>query len=626
MCGIAGWIGAGSGTEQGAPGVQSMLDAMARRGPDGQWLQATRQGTLGHRRLAIYDLSDAGRQPMSTPDGALTVVFNGAIYNFLDLRRELEQEGEAFRSRTDTEVLLLGYRRWGLDRMVQRLRGMFAFAIWDDRARRLSLVRDRLGVKPLLYCESAEGGLAFASTAEALARAGLTGEIEAAALAAVLQVGYVPDTHCIYRGIRKLPAAHILEWTEGGTPALRRYWETPAEAAHGGRFADAVEQTEASLLEAVRLRLAADVTVGCLLSGGVDSSLVAWAASRLQPDVRVFTVATPGDPADEAPVAARTASRLGLRHQIVTLDDDPDAALADLIEAFDEPFPCSSAMGLLRVSRAIRPHATVLLTGDGGDEAFLGYPEHLAMFRAQQAAGWIPRGVAGRISPWIVAALARGAGGARRPLRLLDYATRGMPGVLGAQRGRWESHWRDLAGARLRPLPGYPPPTSENSSPTRLLADFIRYQRDTVFAGEYLPKVDRATMYHGLESRAPFLDQDLWSLAARMPHATRLHGGRSKAILRALAERHVGREIATGKKRGFTIPVERWLPGRWAPLLDRLERHSLLVEQGWLDHAGLSRLIQQSRISGVAPTILWHVVVAEGWLGRSQGAAATPRS
>lgn len=623
MCGIAGWLGRGTDPDHASAGVRRMLGALARRGPDGEGLARLPVGALGHRRLAIYDLSAAGSQPMSTPDGHLTVTFNGAIYNFLELRAELEAAGFTFRSRTDTEVLLLGYRHWGIDGLLPRLRGMFAFGLFDAAAHRLLLVRDRLGVKPLLYARPTPGELAFASTAEALAAAGCAGGIDPAALAAVLQVGYVPDTLCIHQGIAKLPPGHLLEWTPGGAPELRRYWTSPPEEAGLQlTFEEAVDQAEAALLEAVRLRLSADVPVGCLLSAGVDSSLIAWAAARLQPDVRVFTVATPGDPADEAPAASRTAARLGLHHSIVTLGADPSEALDDLVAAFDEPFPCSSALGLLQVSRAIRPHATVLLTGDGGDEAFLGYPEHLAMLRSQRAAAWIPGPLGRGAGPAVAAALSRGAGALRRPLRMLDYAARGIQAVAVAQRQRWSGAWAGLAGDRLRDTAGYPPVPAQPGVPDHLLADYIRHQRETVFLGEYLPKVDRATMFHALESRSPFLDQELWALAAGTPHSVRLRGGQAKAVLRALAARRVSPEVAAGRKRGFTIPVERWLPTRWAAALERLEQNPVLVREGWLEARGVAGMVRAARASGHAPTILWHIVVAEAWLSRTAGAAA----
>lgn len=616
MCGIAGYLGGPRGNET-VSRVARMLRALERRGPDGEGTHPVTHGVLGHRRLAIFDLSEAGRQPMSTPDNQLTIVFNGAIYNFLELRRELEQRGGEFHTRTDTEVLLLGYRQWGMSGLLDRLRGMFAFALWDTPAERLFLVRDRLGVKPLLFVTPRPGEIAFASTAAALSSAGFATSLDPTAMARLLQVGYVPDTTCIYRGIQKLPPATVMEWTPDRGSASRVYWESPGAApGRTERFPDAVDRVEAGLIEAVRLRLHADVPVGCLLSGGVDSSLVAWAAGQSQPGVRVFTVGTPGDPADESPTASRTASTLGLPHEIVRLDEDASHLLGELIEGFDEPFPCSSAMGLLQVSRAIRPFATVLLTGDGGDEAFLGYPEYLTYSRVQRASHLVPDGMASALAPAISRALAGGAGAARRPLRMLDYILRGMSAVHTAQAAQWRAHWDRLAGPGLREASSPLFPAGQRRA---LLSEYTRHQLGTAFLGEYLPKVDRATMHYGLESRAPFLDHQLWSIGSALPVATRLHGGRTKAVLRALAARRIGKEVAYGRKRGFTIPVERWLVGRWSQLLDDLERGPMVVSEGWVSAAGLADLLRQARQAGVAPLLLWRVVVLEAWLRRRPG-------
>jgi asparagine synthase (glutamine-hydrolysing) len=255
--------------------VRAMTDALARRGPDAEGIESWDGATLGHRRLSIFDLSDAGRQPMLSPDGRVGVVFNGAIYNFPELRRELEGRGHVFRTRTDTEVLIHGYRAWGIDALLPRLRGMFAIGLWDAAARTLYLVRDRLGVKPLLYTVR-DGRLAFASTARALRQAGAASEIDPGAVAEYLEFGYVTDDRSIYRGVAKVPAATVLEWRDGRM-RMRTYWQPPAHMDFAGTFDDAVAETRRLLLQAVERRLQADVPVGALLSGGIDSSLVCWA-------------------------------------------------------------------------------------------------------------------------------------------------------------------------------------------------------------------------------------------------------------------------------------------------------------------------------------------------------------
>ena len=272
MCGISGLVGS-SDRSYARECVRKMNAALARRGPDSEGIESWDLATLGHRRLSIFDLSDAGRQPMVSEDGRVALVFNGAIYNFWELRSELEARGCVFHSRTDTEVLLLGYREWGLDELVPRLRGMYAIGIWDDRRRKLFLVRDRLGIKPLCYAVK-NGELAFASTPRALRNAGFASEIEPNAMAEYLEFGYVTDDRSIYQGIAKVPTATILEWHDGRISA-RSHWVPPARTDFRGSFDDAVQETRRLFLQAVERRLQADVPVGALLSGGIDSSLVA---------------------------------------------------------------------------------------------------------------------------------------------------------------------------------------------------------------------------------------------------------------------------------------------------------------------------------------------------------------
>lgn len=616
MCGIAGWINPQAHSHEVGARLRRMLDAMARRGPDGQGVHLADGVALGHRRLAIFDLSEAGAQPMATPDGQVVVTFNGAIYNWLALRAALETVGHRFRTQTDTEVLLLGYREWGIDGLLQRIEGMFAFGLWDAEQRTIHLVRDRLGVKPLIFGRPTPDSLCFASTPGALHAAGFGGEISPRALGASLRLGYVPDEMCIWEGLEKLPPAHILTWKAGSPATIRRYWNQPIAAPSGViSFEDAVEATEAALLEAVRLRLAADVPVGCLLSGGIDSSLVAWAASRLHAGVRTFTVSTPGDPADESPIARATAQRLGLPHEVLPLDGGM-ASLDELIAAYTEPFGVSSALGLLKVSEAIRPHATVVLTGDGGDEGFLGYPEHRYFRTAERLANATPASIAGLAGKVAESWLRAGAGPLRRPLRLLDYAMRGMAAVHDAQRSQWEAEWHQCAGLRLdETLP--PLATSKSATAGReLLRDYVEHQRRTAFVGEYLPKVDGGAMHHALEARSPFLDHNLWTLAGGLPHEVRLHGGQLKAILRELARRHLGAELATARKRGFTIPVERWIATGAQPMMDRLLDDSPLVSGGWCTRAGVEQLVGAARRNGTASTFTWHLLATDAWLRR----------
>ena len=591
-----------------------MVTALARRGPDAEGIHSWPQTVFGHRRLSIFDLSPAGRQPMLTDDGAVGVVFNGAVFNFLELRAELERLGHRFRSRTDTEVLIEGYRAWGMDDLVRRCRGMFAFALWDQSKATAWLVRDRLGVKPLLYRELPGSGLAFASTAEALAAPpDIRPSLDPDAVLEYLEFGYVTERRSIYAGVAKLPPGHILEWRNGAS-SLRRYWSLPETTDDRLHFEDAVAGTEKLLLEAVRLRLEADVPVGALLSGGIDSSLVCWAMAQLNARVESFTVGTPGDPADESGDAAATARQLGIPHRVVPFGATPPS-LNELVSAYGEPFACSSAMGMLRVSQAVKPHATVLLTGDGGDDIYLGYPEHRHLWWAQQAAHWVPPGGA---SLWRhgIRPLVHRFPALRRPKHFLDYATSGLGAATRVRNGLPYFEERSLLGPRLLDRsPIWPRQIPLDPSRGRhVLADFTRYEYENRFVSEFLQKVDGGAMFYALEARSPFLDQTMWEFAARIPFRVRLRGGQLKAVLRELTLRRLGPAIAHRPKRGFTIPVERWLADRWAGEFRERLAQPRLVKEGWIEGAALAPAIQEGIVRNYVPTQLWHLLVLEAWL------------
>ena len=625
MCGIAGLAGFGD-REDARRRVRQMLSTLTRRGPDGEGLElwpsdSGLAAVLGHRRLSIFDLSDAGRQPMLSPDSSIGIVFNGAIYNFRELRVELEAEGYKFKSHTDTEVLVHGYDAWGLDLLLQKIRGMFALALWDDRKRTLYLVRDRLGVKPLLYsCHN--GQIAFASTARALRAGGFADQLDDLAIADYLEFGFVTDARSIYRGVSKVAAATVVEWSDGKV-RTREYWRPPTPSATQPSFAEAVEETERLFVRAVERRLFADVPVGSLLSGGVDSSLVCWAIAHLGGDVTAFTVGTPGDPADETADAADTARRLGVRHQVLELSGDSEPNIDELVSAYGEPFACASALGMLRVSKAVRGSATVLLTGDGGDDVFLGYPEHRYFWLAQKLARSLPGFVANGWRdnrdklPQV--------GSLKRLSSFLNYSTGGLGAVACAHDGLPSYERYGMLGERLAGVSVAQRSIEWSSESSRnLLAEFLEYDRDMRFVGEYMTKVDGATMFHSLEARSPFLDQDLWEFAAGLPFELRLHGGKLKSILRALAQQKLGERVSRGRKRGFTIPVQRWLVGRWRNALTELLETSILDREGWINsRATLDRLADAAE-KGWAPNQLWYIFVLESWLRHEQNPCVEP--
>ena len=620
MCGIAGIVGSPDGAQAHAA-VTRMLEKLVRRGPDGEGIESWPDAVLGHRRLSIYDLSSAGRQPMTLSDGSTSVVLNGAIYNFMELRKELETRGCVFRSRTDTEVLLHGYRAWGIDGLLQRIRGMWAFGLWDVREHKLFLVRDRLGVKPLLFGERSST-LAFASTVPALRAAGFAGELDSRAVAEYLEFGYVTDQRVIYSGLEKLAAGEAIEFRPGRGIARRwRYWQLPAAESGGeGRtarmhdFDQALDATERIFLEAVRLRLEADVPVGALLSGGIDSALVCWAIRSLGGNVRAFTVSTPGHPGDETEDARLSAREIGIQHEIIPMDGADQPRLADLVAAYGEPFACSSALGMIQVSRAVKSHATVLLTGDGGDDLFLGYPEHRHLLWAQRLASAMPAPLA---SGWLASrGVLSGIPGMRRPGHFLDYACGGLGAVAVAHDGL--QNYGETLGQRVREIslaqrqiPWSP------AAGRRVLSDFLAYDFNTRFAGEYLPKVDGGAMYYALEARSPFLDSALWNHVARLPAELRLQGGVLKALLRKLAARRISPRVASGRKRGFSVPARVWLTTRWRDEVADSLAGSRLAADGWLSAAALARYRKQL-LEGKAGTLQqWYVCVLEHWYRES---------
>jgi asparagine synthase (glutamine-hydrolysing) len=596
-----------------------MLPLMRLRGPDSEGLDSWGGTVLGHRRLAILDLSPLGHQPMLSDDQQVGVVFNGCIYNFRSLRNELETLGHRFRSECDTEVLLRGYEQWGGRALVRRLRGMYAFAIWDQRQRALTLARDRMGVKPLVYWTDGTR-LAFASSASAL-RAGLgeeadraLGEYDPEAVLELFEYGFVPEQRAIWRNLRKLPPSTVAEWRQGRWTE-EKYWELPEPEPSGKiRFEEAVEQTESLLEEAVRLRLQSDVPVGALLSGGVDSALVCWAMAKANASVRTFTVTTPGDSQDEAAAAAETARILGLPHQTVEMGMGSESdVLPEVLDAYGEPFASMSATGMLRVSRAVRAEATVLLTGDGGDDIHLGYPLFLNAWRGQRVAALLPP-----FAPalWRMARPLT-SGGMRT---FLNYATGGVGefarahGVIEGLRGR-----RALGPALDRAVITRMGQPASLASARRLVADVTAYHWNLHFTGEFMTKVDGATTWHSLEARAPFLDHVLWEHAARLPVEARLRGGMMKAILRDIVARRVSPAVGQRRKQGFIVPLTRWLAREPEQL--RILLNGRLRQGGWIRPEGVERLIEEGRRRGEVGEELWRMLVLEHWLERK----AAPR-
>ncbi len=563
---------------------------------------------------------------MLTPDRQVGLVFNGAIYNFLPLRAELERLGYEFQSRTDTEVILNGYLAWGAEELIGRLRGMFAFCIWDERQQVLHLVRDRLGVKPLYYCQHGEE-LAFASTAAAVRHFPYSGDIDELAVLEYLEFGFITEERSIYENVRKVPPAHWLEFRNGQIES-RQYWRhtTPSRGA-APKFAEAVEETERLLLEAVELRLQGDVPVGSMLSGGVDSGLVCWAVAKLGGDITAFTIATPGDPGDESADAIATARQIGIRHKVLTMSAGDFPGIDVMVAAYGEPFACSSALGVLRVAKAVAPEATILLTGDGGDDVFLGYPIHRRLLLSQSIARGVPSPGASALQAVSKALPRRGL--LKRAANFLDYASGGL-GALTSIHDGLPYYWKhNLLGERIRgaQLPQRQIERSVESA-RNALAEWLEYIYQNQFVGEYMTKVDGGTMYYAMESRSPFLDQVMWEYAGALPYSLRLRQGALKAVLREIARRRIGERVATGRKRGFTIPVDRWIPGRWQAMVREAFSDSVLAREGLVRADAVLRQLDAAVSAQRAPHQLWYLFLLECWRRRSVygeiGLAASP--
>lgn len=556
MCGIAGLAGWAPGGEAGR--ARAMLARLVHRGPDAEGVVSGEGWALGARRLAIIDLV-TGDQPVVSEDGRVHAVLNGEIYNYREIRQSLIARGHALRSEGDTEVLVHLWEDEG-PAMLSRLRGMFALAILDERRGQLFLARDRLGKKPLYWTRWAEG-LVFASELKAL-RAGLPGapSIDPAAIRAFLRWGFVPEGQCILEGVHKLPPGCWLRLDlRSGALQQERYWRLCLAPEAGLSPDHAVESLRAALDEAVRLRLRADVPLAVFLSGGIDSGVVTALAAHHQRDLLALCVEFPGVPS-ELPLARATAARAGVRLLPVRVEAAAGAALLpELAEVFDEPLADPSCVPTLLVARAAREHATVVLNGDGGDEALGGYRRYLAARLLDRP---LTRGVA--------RAGARVAAHLPLPQRRRDWAHRLAEGLApGADPYQVWGPVKLTAG-EVAALLGEPatdaPPACEGveSIGTGAVNAVRALDLGFFLPGDLLVKMDRASMAASLEARSPLLDQEVMELAATFPPELLLRGGRTKALLRDLARDLLPTEVVRAPKRGFEAPLVRWLSGPWA--------------------------------------------------------------
>ncbi len=618
MCGIAGFLG-------DLPDSQDILlrmtDRLAHRGPDAQGHFHHPGVHLGHRRLAVIDL-ESGRQPLFNEDASIAVVFNGEIYNFQELRQRLQALGHHFSTHTDSEVLVHGYEAWGLQ-LLDELRGMFAFAIWDEAQRSLLLARDHLGVKPLYYAQSADGRqLAFASELKSLLQhPGVAPALDHEALGLYLESQYIPAPRSIYAGIKKLAAGHWLRVDPRGLQ-IQRYWQAPyassAQAWAACGEAEALERVDSALRESVAGMLVADVPLGVFLSGGVDSSLIAALVGELKGSpVDTFTLGFSGAVAgSEHEVAARVAEHIGSRHHTLMLQaDDVLAAFDSFVDIFDEPFADPAALPTLLLAQYARQHVTVVLTGEGADEVFAGYGNYPRRLLDERKTGWL----GGRYSP--LPALIRQLPARLRKDRILKaistdisrrYAT--IPSVFDAQL-RQQLYTPEFLARHQESIADYAQAHYLACDAPDYLEHLLHIDRNLWLPDDLLSKVDRATMAYALEARVPYLDHRFVELCCGIPASLKVQGKTSKYLLKRLAERYLPAAVVYRNKQGFVLPLAEWLAG---PLQGAVEQALGQLAQRRLFLPTALRRLQQEHYSGQRHHAgrLWTLLVLERWLQR----------
>lgn len=623
MCGIAGVLYSERARPVDPVVLKAMGDSLAHRGPDGEGFWIEPGIGMAHRRLAIIDLT-GGDQPIGNEDGSVQVVFNGEIYNYQELRTALEAKGHRFRTRSDTEVLVHLYEDEG-ERLVDRLRGMFAFALWDRAKRHLLLARDRLGIKPLYIYRDREK-LLFGSEMKALlAHPSVERAIDPAALEDYLAFGMVPSPRSIFRRVEKLPPAHVLTvWADALNRAPRRYWQLQF-CPDSGFTADQWQLAiRAKVQEAVDKHLIADVPVGAFLSGGIDSSIVvACSANHGQGPLQTFSIGFREEEFNELPYAWRIADRYHTRHVEEVVTADAAELIDELTYYYDEPFADSSAIPTFLVSRLASQSVKVVLSGDGGDEAFGGYARYAHDLKEaairRRLPGWFRRAALGplaRVWPkadWLP-----------RPLRAKTLLTNLALSPAAAYANTLSQCRpplrRRLLNADIRAqLNGHDPQSvicqgHDSAHAEDPLAGMMAADVATILPDDFLVKVDRASMAHGLEVRPPLLDHELLELAARMPSQWKVHKGETKWALKQAFRQELPAELLERPKHGFEMPVDAWLRG---PLREMFEASVLAPNaplNGLVDQAAAATAYQAhcTRVSRYG-NVLWSLLILARW-------------
>lgn len=636
MCGITGFIfPKKQNTEEELRSIaRQMTDSIGHRGPDdsGAWVDAGAGVVLGFRRLAILDLSPTGHQPMLSANERYVIVFNGEIYNFGELRESLIGRGHSFRGTSDTEAILAGFVEWGVEQTVRRLNGMFAIALWDQEARALYLIRDRLGIKPLYY--GWQGGVfLFGSELKSLrAHPNFHAEVDRDALALYLRYAYVPAPHSIYRGIEKLPPGNLLRVAfDQAQPleSMRAYWsatdviESGKQNPFDGTEPEAVDELDALLRESVRFRMIADVPLGAFLSGGIDSSLIV-ALMQVQSNrpVKTFTIGFHEARFNEAAYAKEVARHLGTDHtELYVTPDEAMGVIPNLPFLYDEPFGDSSQIPTYLVSKLAREHVTVSLSGDGGDELFGGYSRYFRAQNALNSMGWIPfslRRALGGLSGGISESFAKNN---IQNLAALSTKFFFLSEVLNAEHpqdlylrlvSQWEHPDRIVRdGKESATIFEVPSPRGLNYIERMMSLDLVTYLPDDI-----LVKLDRASMGVSLEGRVPYLDDHrVVEFAWRLPFGMKIRNGQNKWLMRQVLYRYIPKELIERPKMGFGVPIDSWLRGPlrdWAEALldeNRIKSEGYLkpelIRRRWNEHI-------QNRKNWQYP--LWTVLMFQAWL------------
>ena len=610
MCGIAGLAGAALVASQGGEGaVRGMCDRIRHRGPDDDGYFTATDVALGMRRLSIIDVA-GGKQPIANERGDVTIVFNGEIYNHRALAEGLRSRGHQYRTRSDTETIVHLYEERG-DEVVQELRGMFGFAIWDARQERLLIARDRLGIKPMYYWETA-GGLAFGSELQCISGlAGFQRTVDPEAIAWFLALGYVPDPRCVFAGVRKLPPGHRLSWSRAQGVRVERYWSPVREERTDLDDVTAVEEVRRLLEESVSIHLESDVPLGAFLSGGLDSSTVVAMMTRLaRGRVRTFSIGFDEEEFNEAPQAAEVARALGTEHTELIVRPDADQLVDGIVTGFDEPFADSSALPTFLVSQLARRSVTVSLSGDGGDELFGGYTRYRSVLRRES----LPAPLRS-----VVRTLAE----------LLPHGTYGRNRLLDAARTRRGQYAATVAlptrqaeggvmspalSALLPPLESLLAGPFEEASSRDLITQMTLVDMLTYLPGDILTKVDRMSMAVSLEARVPLMDHKLVEFAASLPSRFKVRDGEGKWVLRRAAAGLVPPVALRKSKHGFSVPLGAWFRGPLKHRVDSLASASNRLG-GWVDTGTVARLMREHTAGRRDHSpMLWRLLVLDRWL------------